>query len=412
MPITMKAAKAEQPKELKSYEIACKAADDKKAWDIVTLDMSDSSLMADYFVICSARNNRQSQSIADNIEEQMEKNGYDVRHVEGYREGKWILIDAGEVIAHVFVEQDRQYYDLETYGATHRALPTKVNKMTTLQENSIVTLEVLRQSDMGVFLNGGTGNTNDDILLHKNQQTGDVKVGDKVTVFLYHDPSGRLTASMRLPKIKVGQIGYAPVINTTRFGAFVDVGTERGIFMPFAEMKGRPKEGEYVWVKLYEDKSHRLAVSMEVEDEMRRASRAATDAKVGDWVEGAVYNMTDQGAYLMTRERWIAFLHRSEFNGPILIGQMIKGRITYLREDGRINISLRQTKENAINPDAERILDFLKQRKGKMPYGDKTAPAVIKAKFGLSKAAFKRALGHLMKEKKIHQDQGWTYLDI
>lgn len=109
----MKAAKAEQPKELKSYEIAWKAADDKKAWDIVTLDMSDSSLMADYFVICSARNNRQSQSIADNIEEQMEKNGYDVRHVEGYREGKWILIDAGEVIAHVFVEQDRQYYDLE-----------------------------------------------------------------------------------------------------------------------------------------------------------------------------------------------------------------------------------------------------------------------------------------------------------
>lgn len=98
---------------MKSYEIACKAADDKKAWDIVTLDMSDSSLMADYFVICSARNNRQSQSIADNIEEQMEKNGYDVRHVEGYREGKWILIDAGEVIAHVFVEQDRQYYDLE-----------------------------------------------------------------------------------------------------------------------------------------------------------------------------------------------------------------------------------------------------------------------------------------------------------
>ena len=81
MPITMKAAKAEQPKELKSYEIACKAADDKKAWDIVTLEM--------------------------------EKNGYDVRHVEGYREGKWILIDAGEVIAHVFVEQDRQYYDLE-----------------------------------------------------------------------------------------------------------------------------------------------------------------------------------------------------------------------------------------------------------------------------------------------------------
>ena len=184
-----------------------------------------------------------------------------------------------------------------------------------LQENTIATLKVLRLSEAGAFLDGRTGNTNDDILLHKNQQTDEVKIGDNVTVFLYHDPSGRLTASMRLPKIKTGQIGYAPVINTTRFGAFVDVGTERGIFMPFAEMRGRPKEGEYIWVKLYEDKSQRLAVTMEVEDEMRRASVAATDAKVGDWVEGAVYNMTEQGAYLMTRERWIAFLHRSEWRG-------------------------------------------------------------------------------------------------
>lgn len=279
-----------------------------------------------------------------------------------------------------------------------------------LQENSLATLKVLRAGEAGVFLDGQTGNTNDDILLHKNQQTRLVTVGETVDVFLYHDPAGRLTASMRLPRIKIGQIGYAPVINTTRFGAFVEVGTERGIFMPFAEMKGRPKEGEYVWVKLYEDKSHRLAVSMEVEDEMRRASRAAADAVIGDWVEGAVYNITDQGAYLMTRERWIAFLHRSEFTGPILLGQFLKGRIVHIRDDGRINISLRHVKEEALDPDGEKIIVFLQQRHGKMPYGDKTPPAVIKAKFGLSKAAFKRALGHLMKEHKVYQEDGWTYL--
>lgn len=279
-----------------------------------------------------------------------------------------------------------------------------------LQENSLATLKVLRAGEAGVFLDGQTGNTNDDILLHKNQQTRPVTVGETVDVFLYHDPAGRLTASMRLPRIKIGQIGYAPVINTTRFGAFVEVGTERGIFMPFAEMKGRPKEGEYVWVKLYEDKSHRLAISMEVEDEMRRASRAAADAVIGDWVEGAVYNITDQGAYLMTRERWIAFLHRSEFTGPILLGQFLKGRIVHIRDDGRINISLRHVKEEALDPDGEKIIVFLQQRHGKMPYGDKTPPAVIKAKFGLSKAAFKRALGHLMKEHKVYQEDGWTYL--
>ena len=276
-----------------------------------------------------------------------------------------------------------------------------------LQENTIATLKVLRLSEAGAFLDGRTGNTNDDILLHKNQQTDEVKIGDNVTVFLYHDPSGRLTASMRLPKIKTGQIGYAPVINTTRFGAFVDVGTERGIFMPFAEMRGRPKEGEYIW---YEDKSRRLAVTMEVEDEMRRASVAATDAKVGDWVEGAVYNMTEQGAYLMTRERWIAFLHRSEWRGPVMIGQMVKGRITFLRDDGRINISLRKVKEAALTDDGVKIMELLTARNGKMPYCDKTDPAVIKSKFGLSKAAFKRALGHLMKEGKIRQEGGWTYM--
>ena len=279
-----------------------------------------------------------------------------------------------------------------------------------LQENTIATLKVLRLSEAGAFLDGRTGNTNDDILLHKNQQTDEVKIGDNVTVFLYHDPSGRLTASLRLPQIKTGQIGYAPVINTTRFGAFVDVGTERGIFMPFAEMRGRPKEGEYIWVKLYEDKSQRLAVTMEVEDEMRRASVAATDAKVGDWVEGAVYNMTEQGAYLMTRERWIAFLHRSEWRGPVMIGQMVKGRITFLRDDGRINISLRKVKEAALTDDGVKIMELLTARNGKMPYCDKTDPAVIKSKFGLSKAAFKRALGHLMKEGKIRQEGGWTYM--
>ena len=90
----------------------------------------------------------------------------------------------------------------------------------------------MRTSDQGAFLDGQTGNTNDDILLHKDQQTSSVAIGDEVEVFLYRDPKGRLTASMRLPAMKVGQIGYVEVINTTNFGCFVEVGTERGIFMP------------------------------------------------------------------------------------------------------------------------------------------------------------------------------------
>ena len=117
---TTKETKA-QPKT--SYEIAAQEAYDKKSWDISILNMEGSSMFADYFIICSARNNKQSQAIADAVEEALEANGYDVRHVEGYREGKWILVDAGEVITHIFVEQDRQYYDLENLWCDAQRIP-------------------------------------------------------------------------------------------------------------------------------------------------------------------------------------------------------------------------------------------------------------------------------------------------
>ena len=131
-------------------------------------------------------------------------------------------------------------------------------------------MKVARVGEMGAFLDAQTGNTSDDILLHKLQQTSPVKPGDKVSVFLYKDPHGRLTASMRTPRMREGQIARLKVINTSRDGAFLDVGAERGIFMPYAGMRGKLQVGEVVWAKLYTDKSGRLAMTMKVEDEIRR----------------------------------------------------------------------------------------------------------------------------------------------
>ena len=162
--------------------------------------------------------------------------------------------------------------------------------------STVATLKVARIGEMGAFLDAETGNTSDDILLHKTQQTGPVAVGDEVTVFLYLDPKRRLTASMRVPRMKEGQIARLKVINTSRDGAFLDVGAERGIFMPYAGMRGRPQVGEVVWAKLYTDKSGRLAVTMEVEDEMRRASQPATNVRVGDAVTGAATVISAMGA--------------------------------------------------------------------------------------------------------------------
>ena len=276
--------------------------------------------------------------------------------------------------------------------------------------STVVTLKVARLGEMGAFLDAETGNTSDDILLHKTQQTAPVKVGDMVTVFLYLDPKRRLTASMRVPRMKEGQIARLKVINTSRDGAFLDVGAERGIFMPYAGMRGRPQIGEVVWAKLYTDKSGRLAVTMEVEDEMRRASQPAVGVRVGDKVTGAIYNYTDSGAFMFSNERYIVFIDNKEIKNRPRVGEILTARVTYVRQDGRLNASLREVKEKALITDSERILELLASRNGKMPYSDETSPEVIRDKFQISKAAFKRALGHLMREGRVVEQDGWTYL--
>lgn len=279
-----------------------------------------------------------------------------------------------------------------------------------VKPGDVVTLKAVRSSDIGVFLDAGTGNTSDDILLHKAQQNREIAIGEEVKVFLYLDPKHRLAASMRLPQMQEGQIARVTVINTSKDGAFVDIGAERGIFMPFAGMRGNVKQGDKVWVKLYRDKSDRLAVTMEVEDEMRRASKPAENVKIGDIVTGSVYNYTDQGAFVFTNERYIAFLHNDEILHRPKVGEMVTARVIYLREDGRINISMRPLKQEAIDIDAQKILEILHTRQGKMPYSDSTAPEVIREKFGISKAAFKRALGRLIKNNQVEEREGWTYL--
>ena len=284
----------------------------------------------------------------------------------------------------------------------------KTEKKFWLKPMTVAELKVVRTSDIGAFLDAGTGNTSDDILLHKAQQTAEVSIGEVVKVFLYLDPKKRLTASMRVPKMRVGQIARLKIINVTNDGAFVDVGAERGIFMPFAEMRGRPKVGEIVWAKLYNDKSGRLAVSMKVSDEIRRASKPAENIKRGDKVRGAVFNIIESGAFVFSEERYIVFIPQKEIPRVLRIGEVVEARITFLREDGRLDASLREVKENALNVDAEKIFKFMQENGGSMNFHDKTAPEKIQAVFKISKAAFKRAVGHLFSERRIQKiDNGF-----
>ena len=248
---------------------------------------------------------------------------------------------------------------------TERQNPVPVHRK--YGPSQVAELTAVRESEWGIFLDAETGNTSDDILLHTMQQTAPVKVGDRVRVFLYLDPKRRLTASMRTPRMKEGQVARLRVINVTKEGAFLDVGAERGIFLPYAGMRGRPQVGEVVWAKLYTDKSGRLAVTMEVEDELRRASRPATGVHVGDRLRGSVYNITERGIFLFTEEHYIAFVDHREAPRRPRVGESVVIRVTYLREDGRLNASLRPPKEEARALDADRLLALLEEHNGKMP---------------------------------------------
>ena len=278
-----------------------------------------------------------------------------------------------------------------------------------LKPMTVVKLKVVRKTDFGAFLDAGTGNTDEDILLHKNQQTAEVKIGEKVEVFLYLDPKKKLTASMRVPKMKVGQIARLKVINVTKDGAFLEVGAERGIFMPFAEMIGRPQVGDIVWAKLYiDEKTGRFATSMKVSDEIRRASKPAENVKIGDKVTGAIYNITEAGAFLFSEERYIVFIPRNEIPRFLKIGEVMSARVTFVREDGRLDASLKEVKELSINSDAEKIFKYMQEHGGEISIHDKSEPEEIFKVFHISKAAFKRACGHLLKERLIEKiDNGY-----
>ena len=403
-----------------AHKIAA-AACDKKAKDILLLNMENISPVTDYFIIASAGNNILVKAIADNIEDKLAEAGIFVTHKEGYAEGRWILMDYGNCVAHIFIEEEREFYNLEQLWADAPSEEFVESKMTDEKDmakqlkyraGDVVTLKVARLGEMGAFLDAGTGDTSDDILLHKLQQTEAVNVGDEVKVYLYKDPHGRLTASQKLPKMREGQIGYVKVLSVTKDGGFVDIGAERGVFLPYSEMRGHVSPGQLVWIKLYRDKTGRQAVSMRVDKEMQKASKPATGIKVGDTVTGTIYNNFCRKAFfIFTSQRFLGFLHRSEVPGGRLdFGQEITARVAYVRADGRLNLSMRQQKEHAMVADAEDILSFLKKRGGKMPYCDDTPMEIIKEKFGISKAAFKRALGRLLRQGLIRQEEGWTIL--
>lgn len=264
----------------------------------------------------------------------------------------------------------------------------------------IQTLKVAKLKEFGAYLeeeNSG-GAKEEQVLLPIKQVPAGTKPGDSIRVFVYRDSQDRLISTTTRPKLQVGETAVLQVKEVTKIGAFLDMGLERDLFMPFREQTARVKEGNQYLVAAYVDKTGRLAATMKV----YKYLKIAGDYEKDDEVEGIVYEIKEpMGAFVAVDNECHGIIPWNDLSDSIRVGMTVQARVTSVREDGKINLSPRKKAYLQMDEDGEKILKVIEEYDGVLPYNDKVSPEIIKRDFDMSKAAFKRAAGHLMKAGKI-----------
>lgn len=259
-------------------------------------------------------------------------------------------------------------------------------------------LEIIKKVEFGVYLADKETQAADKVLLPAKQVPREAKIGDEIEVFVYRDSKDRLIATTTRPLITLGNVARLRVVQTGQIGAFLDWGLEKDLLLPFKEQKKRVKEGESCLVALYIDKSDRLCATMNVYRYLRQDSPYKKD----DRVTGTVYEISDNfGAFVAVDDIYSGLIARKELYGDIQVGGTAAARVIDVREDGRLNLSIREKAYLQIEKDAEKILQVIDSYDGALPFTDKASPETIKREMQMSKNEFKRAVGHLLKEKKV-----------
>lgn len=253
------------------------------------------------------------------------------------------------------------------------------------------TLMVVKKVDFGVYL----GTEDERVLLPKKQVPSGVGIGDPVEVFLYKDSKDRLIATTQEPKIVLGEVKALKVADTGRIGAFLDWGLEKDLLLPFKEQTTKVKKGDSCLVSLYVDKSGRLCATMKVYEKLRKDSPYKKD----DRVQGIIYEQSDNfGLFVAVDDIYCALIPKKEVYGKLHVGDRIEARVTEVKPDGKLDLSVREKAFIQMDADAKVVLERMDAHGGRLPFTDKADPEVIKKETGLSKNAFKRAVGRLMKE--------------
>ena len=250
-----------------------------------------------------------------------------------------------------------------------------------------------------------------------DKEEGTFNLGDTVEGFVYPNQKGQRCLTTKIPKVQVGRYSFATVTGVRKdLGVFVDIGLKnRDIVISCDDLPqlGQlwPKKGDKLLVSLRVDAKERIWGQLADEEIFKSIARLGQQTQKNQNVAGTVFRLKMAGTYFLTDDYYIGFIHPNERYTEPRLGEHIEGRVIGLRPDGVLNCSLKPRGYEVINDDAAMILAMLKQTPdGKLPYSDKSTPEEINAKFAISKSQFKRALGHLMKEQKIYQQDGYTYL--
>lgn len=264
-------------------------------------------------------------------------------------------------------------------------------------------LTYIKKVDFGIYL-AESGESEERVLLPAKQVPEDCKVGDKIPVFLYKDSKDRLIATTNEPKISIGEYAPLEVKEIGKIGAFLDWGLEKDLFLPYKQMTARVQAGDEVLVSMYIDKSKRLCATMRgLYDLLSKESPYKKD----DVVTGRVYEFSDNfGTFVAVDDKYSARIPRYEDNSFLKIGDVIEAKVTEVKEDGKLDLTIREKAYIQMDSDSEKIMELLDSYAGVLPFSEKASPEVIKRETGLSKNAFKRAIGHLYKERKIDLTDG------
>lgn len=258
-------------------------------------------------------------------------------------------------------------------------------------------LKIKRFTSVGAFLNTD-GSRSEDVLLPKSQIPDNVKEGDEIEVMIYNDSEDRVIATTNRSKLEVGDIGRLTLISQTNIGSFLDWGLEKDLFLPFGETVGSVKEGKTYLVGVYLDRSNRPCATMKIKDLLRTDS----DYKVDDKVEGTIYSINrDIGAFVAVDDKYDGLIPNKEFIGAYEVGDSVQVRITNVKEDGKLDLSLKDKGYIQMDKDGEVILDKLKKNRGFIALNDDSPPEKIRKELHMSKSGFKRAVGRLLKGEII-----------